>query len=330
MIHRRRMGYNLNRRRFLMQVGCGSLGASLVSRAWSQPSASATLRLSTPATSRTIPASFTGLSYELAQLTDPAFFSSDNTMLVTLFRLLTPQGLLRLGGNTSEFCWFQAQPSTPAPKLHTPPGNQKLAGHCLIAMAFTTMGFGELRHLRRMDVRLDEAIPVVEVDGGTKNDYRIRVIPLNPIPLASLRWIVKRWEKIGRSEAEQYILPHHATRTPEQRGGKGHRRKSPPNFVEPMGHIYKGARGILKAAGLSDFHPYDMRSHAITKLLSNPKVSDQVCEEIAGHVSKQMLRRYSRQQLETKQAALSAMCTSTFQAQRETSRVIMFPTFGRG
>lgn len=69
-----------------------------------------------------VPADFTGLSYELAQLTDPGFFSAKNRELVEYFRLLSPGGVLRLGGNTSEFCWFRASVSTAEPKLHVPQG----------------------------------------------------------------------------------------------------------------------------------------------------------------------------------------------------------------
>jgi hypothetical protein len=68
-----------------------------------------------------------------------------------------------------------------------------------------------------------------------------------------------------------------------------------------------------------------MRSSAITKLLSNPKVPSQIVLKVAGHVSQAMQKRYSRQHLETKEAAMDAMCKPMFQAQRETSRVIMFP-----
>ena len=67
-----------------------------------------------------MPESFTGLSYELAQLTEPTFFSPEHRDLIVLFRRLSPSGILRLGGNTSEFCWFRATPDTPAPKLHVP------------------------------------------------------------------------------------------------------------------------------------------------------------------------------------------------------------------
>lgn len=70
-----------------------------------------------------IPLTFNGLSYELAQLSDPTFFTVENAELVAYFRLLSRSGILRLGGNTSEFCWFKGNASTPEPKLHLPAGN---------------------------------------------------------------------------------------------------------------------------------------------------------------------------------------------------------------
>jgi len=70
-----------------------------------------------------MPLTYNGLSYELAQLTDLQFFSAANRDLVAHFRLLSPHGVLRIGGNTSEFCWFQGDASSPEPKLKVPPGN---------------------------------------------------------------------------------------------------------------------------------------------------------------------------------------------------------------
>lgn len=177
---------------------------------------------------------------------------------------------------------------------------RRLAGHCLLLMANTSMGFGELRHVRREDVFLDER-PFVEVNGGSKNDYRIRAITLNWIALRSMRWIVRRWQDLGGSNPNQYILPHRA----RVRGG-------PPLFDEPMGHIYRAARGILKEAGLSHLDPYDMRSHAATKILSDPECSDQVYAELVGHSSGdwQMRMRYSRQRLEKKAVVTDRMCAS--------------------
>lgn len=46
---------------------------------------------------------FTGLSYETSQLSDPGFFSRANGPLAGFHRRLGAAGILRLGGNTSEF-----------------------------------------------------------------------------------------------------------------------------------------------------------------------------------------------------------------------------------
>ncbi len=61
-----------------------------------------------------MPPDYSGLSYESAQLANPAFFSADNRQLVALFCALTPCGVLRLGGGTSEYTAFSEQ---------TPPGS---------------------------------------------------------------------------------------------------------------------------------------------------------------------------------------------------------------
>ncbi len=50
-----------------------------------------------------IPADYTGLSYESAQLANPGYFSRDNTRLIALVRQLGERGVLRLGGSTSDY-----------------------------------------------------------------------------------------------------------------------------------------------------------------------------------------------------------------------------------
>jgi hypothetical protein len=61
-----------------------------------------------------VPADFMGLSYESGQLAYPDFFSPQNTALVQMFRMLSPEGVLRLGGNLSEFTlWSESEPLTP-------------------------------------------------------------------------------------------------------------------------------------------------------------------------------------------------------------------------
>lgn len=69
---------------------------------------------------KVVPSNFSGLSYELAQLKDPNFFSASNKELVKLFKILSPNGVLRLGGNSSESCWLKVDPTTTAPQLTVP------------------------------------------------------------------------------------------------------------------------------------------------------------------------------------------------------------------
>jgi hypothetical protein len=58
--------------------------------------------------SATMPADFTGLSYESAQLYNAHYFSEHNTALVGAFTGLTRSGVLRLGGNLSDLTRWQS------------------------------------------------------------------------------------------------------------------------------------------------------------------------------------------------------------------------------
>jgi len=113
----------MKRRDFLIGAASAAATCCYPANAGFSPEVSADLTLREDPKAPVIPHNFTGLSYELAQLTDPTFFSAANRDLIAYFRLLSLNGVLRLGGNTSEFCWFKAGASTPAPKLHVPPGN---------------------------------------------------------------------------------------------------------------------------------------------------------------------------------------------------------------
>lgn len=112
----------MKRREFLIGSGACAVGLTLPTRGRAQ-AAAAELTLREDAGAVAIPRDYTGLSYELAQLTDSRFFSAENRDLVAHFRLLSAQGVLRIGGNTSEFCWLRVNRSTPAPELRVPAGN---------------------------------------------------------------------------------------------------------------------------------------------------------------------------------------------------------------
>jgi hypothetical protein len=74
------------------------------------------LAIPAEATGAHMPADFVGLSYEVKQLEDPAFFSLKNTALIRAFKAISSQGVLRVGGNTGEFAWWKPTPDSPEPE----------------------------------------------------------------------------------------------------------------------------------------------------------------------------------------------------------------------
>jgi hypothetical protein len=75
-----------------------------------------TLSIPTEATGPQMPTDFIGLSYEVQQLVDPTFFSAENGGLIRAFKALSSTGVLRLGGNTSEFAYWKPSPDSPEPE----------------------------------------------------------------------------------------------------------------------------------------------------------------------------------------------------------------------
>jgi hypothetical protein len=85
-------------------------------RAQNAPKVQVALEIPAEATGPYMPTDFVGLSYEVQQLVDPNFFSTKNAGLIRAFREISPHGVLRLGGNTSEFAWWQPSPESPEPE----------------------------------------------------------------------------------------------------------------------------------------------------------------------------------------------------------------------
>ena len=107
----------ITRRTFVSSAAL-TLAASRL-RAQNSAPVEVSLAIPSEATGPHMPTDFVGLSYEVQQLADPSFFSAANTGLIRQFKALSPNGVLRLGGNTSEFAWFQATPGSPEPQ-HPP------------------------------------------------------------------------------------------------------------------------------------------------------------------------------------------------------------------
>jgi hypothetical protein len=103
----------ISRRRFLASAAISLAAIRL--HAQQGTGAHIILKIPSEATGPHMPADFVGLSYEVAQLADPSFFSASNIGLIRQFKALAAQGVLRLGGNTSEFAWWKPKPGYPEP-----------------------------------------------------------------------------------------------------------------------------------------------------------------------------------------------------------------------
>src|SRR3569833_168385 len=93
----------MNRRQFLstLVVGTGALFMPRLAEAKGAPSSTCVIHPDQPLSR--VPVDFIGLSYEANQLAHPDVFVDKNAGLVGHVRTLGDKGVLRIGGNSSEF-----------------------------------------------------------------------------------------------------------------------------------------------------------------------------------------------------------------------------------
>ena len=103
----------ISRRRFLATTTAFSIAAA---RLHAQSQTQVSLSIPAAAEGARMPEDFVGLSYEVQQLADPTFFSNENAGLIRVFKALSSRGVLRLGGNTSEFAYWKPMPSSAEPE----------------------------------------------------------------------------------------------------------------------------------------------------------------------------------------------------------------------
>jgi len=110
-------------RRRCLQIAAGaSIGAPAILRAQPNSAPLVALTIQPSRVISKIPANFTGLSYEGSQLANPQFFAPSNSGLARFVRLLGGQGVLRIGGNSSEYTqWSSGAAAAPASSGAAPP-----------------------------------------------------------------------------------------------------------------------------------------------------------------------------------------------------------------
>lgn len=157
----------------------------------------------------------------------------------------------------------------------------------------TTAGPKETATLRLKDVDIEGRKILIQPEGA-KNVHRIRQIPLNEEAVAAAERALTRARALGATEPEHYVFPFRIHRA----------------LFDPTRHqtTFKTAwRKLIVAAGLPGFRAYDLRHHAITVLLENPDVSEETAESIAGHISREMKKRYSHVRMEAQRKAVEAL-----------------------
>src|ERR1700740_621110 len=104
----------LTRRKFLV-TAAGTLSPMRL-HAQGHSNVRVALAIPSDATGPHMPIDFVGLSYGVQQLGDPTFFSAQNSGLIRAFKALSSAGVLRLGGNSSEFAYWKPAPDSPEPE----------------------------------------------------------------------------------------------------------------------------------------------------------------------------------------------------------------------
>jgi integrase len=158
----------------------------------------------------------------------------------------------------------------------------------------TTAGPKETASLRLKDVDVERRVIRIQ-PGGAKNVHRVRTIPLNDEAFGYVKLALARAKRLGAVDSEHYLFPF---------------RVRPNAFCDPARYqtTFKTAWNKLKAAArIPNFRMYDLRHHAITALLENPDVSEETAEDLAGHISRRMKKRYSHIRMEYKRAAVDGI-----------------------
>lgn len=127
----------MNRRSFIRTLGLSGATAAFGRSFQGQErpgGVAVSLRVHPESVVASVPENYSGLSYESAQLGHPEFFAPTNKALIAFFRRLSKRGVLRIGGDSSEFtAWSPngvpagatasaaVNPAGGGPRRHHPP-----------------------------------------------------------------------------------------------------------------------------------------------------------------------------------------------------------------
>ncbi|TBR39828.1 glycosyl hydrolase family 79 C-terminal domain-containing protein [Dyella terrae] len=232
------------------------------------PVAESTLAILPGNRGKVVSESLASLSYETGQLADPTFFSPRNRSLIALFRQLNPKGILRIGGNTSDYTvWSEYRGTLPEQKtrkggpqqpvvLH-PESLRELAGFLRETGWSLVFGVNLKIGVPDMAVALGRAVRDAVGDrllaiqiGNEANNYEkdydafdaawspnARALQIAGLPLAgpdtgaNTDWVAQYIQRHGKGQA---FASRHYYRDAAPRGSIGDVLGSDPGMIEHM------------------------------------------------------------------------------------------------
>jgi hypothetical protein len=239
---------------------------------------------------RAVSESLVSLSYETGQLADPEFFSAGNRGLVEMFRRLNPHGVLRIGGNTSDFAVWSAYrgtlPPQPARKggpqqpvvlrpeaLHSLAGFLRATGWRLVFGVNLKIGVPAMAAALAGAVReaVGDRLLAIQIGNEANNyaqDYaafdsawlpyaqalRAERLPLaGPDTGANTDWVMEYARRHGR---DNVFLSRHYYRDAAPRGSIGDLLGGDPGFFEHMEPLVAAADALGLPLRLTEANSY--------------------------------------------------------------------------
>ncbi len=250
------------------------------------------------------------LTYQEQRLKEQAAPKTINDEVVFLLRLLADRGD-RIRAHLRKQKTLKLRSETSVIKVYSPEEKTKLATAAkqgrsplmYLALMFALnagLRSKELRTLRWQQINLKKAFFTVgksKTPGGAG-----RTIPLNNVLLAAIHAHAK-WYKdtFGMIDPEWYVFPF----------GKA-RQYDPTRPITTLKTAWVNAK---KRAGVIG-RLHDSRHTLITELAEHG-AGDQTIMDIAGHVSKQMLKHYSHIRMHAKRDALDAIAKTQCEAEEQ-------------
>jgi integrase len=156
----------------------------------------------------------------------------------------------------------------------------------------TSAGPSEILGLKLENVRLNEVPPEIQIVAGTKNRYRIRHVPLNDKAEWAMEQLMARARELGATESAHYLFPFRVCK----------------NNYDPHRHALAWKSAHIEICATAGIHMriYDFRHTAITRMLE-AGVPEETIRAVCGHVSGQMIRRYSHIRMQSKMLAVQAI-----------------------